>query len=243
MRACLVGMRRVRGLMLRIRRLGRRHAVLVHGRPAIVPRATRAVGHQRVRGRPARARRGARLQYGSRRVAHVVGVPDARRLWRPRGRLLRLLRRRRRGRGTVMCRRRRRGASMLLRRPACVQIGPHLVLLLGAGRSLTGGSWPTKGFAVGGVWIPRLRGRIDIRNPASPRVRPRARSTAVEHGLRRLRGCSGARPSPLRPRRTNGAGGLIGLGMNVGGHRCLPRRGAIGLAVSEQLQPRLDVRI
>ena len=48
MRACLVRMRRVRGLMLRIRRLGRRHAILVHGRPAIVPRATRAVGHQRV---------------------------------------------------------------------------------------------------------------------------------------------------------------------------------------------------
>lgn len=132
---------------------------------------------------------------------------------------------------------------MLLGQPVEVLVRSHLLLRLGTGRSLTGASRATERLTFRGVRVPRLRGRVDIRDSTSPRVRTAARRTAVEHRLLRLlRRRPGARASPLRPGGANGACGLVSLGMNIGGHRCR-RRAAIGLSVAEQLQPGLDVRV
>lgn len=73
---CRVGRR----LMLRIRRLGGRHAVFMHGRSTVIPRAASAVRHQRIGRRSTGARSRARLEHRGRRVAHIVRVPDSKRL-------------------------------------------------------------------------------------------------------------------------------------------------------------------
>jgi hypothetical protein len=140
-----------------------------------------------------------------------------------------------------MGRRRGRGpASVLLGQPVKILIRSHLLLRLRAGRSLTGASWATERLTFRGVRIARLRGRVDIRNPTGPRVRT-ATWSAIKHGLLRLlRRRPRARASPLRPGGSDGACGLVGLRMDIGG---LSWRRAIGLSVAEQLQPALDVRV
>ena len=134
---------------------------------------------------------------------------------------------------------------MLLRRPVGIEVWPHLMLLLGAGRSLTMGRGPTKRLTLGGIRIPRLRGRVDIRDPARPRaVAGPWRTSTVQHGWRRLlRRGAGTRAGPLRSRGPDGASSLVRLRMDIGGHRCLARWGAIGLATAELLQASLDVGI
>jgi hypothetical protein len=187
-RAWLLRVWCVRRLMLRICRLGRRHAVLMHGRPTIVTRTAGAVWHQRVRGSRARASRRGGMKHSGRGVPPIVGIPDTRRRLRSLRRLLRLLRRRWRWWSGVVRWRRRRGSSpVLVGHPVGLLVWSHLLLRLRAGRPLTGGRLPSKRLALGSIWIPRLRGRIDIRDPTTPRALAGAWRAAVQHRLRRLR--------------------------------------------------------
>lgn len=237
MRASLVRVGLVGGV-LRISRLGRGHTSFVYGLPGIIPRATRAIRHQRIRGSPARARARARLQDCDWGVAPIVRVPDAL------GWLLGLLWGRRRRRSCIMGRRRWCGTpSKLLGYPVCLLVRPHLLLRLGARGPLSGTGLPAKGLPVGCVRIPRLRGRVNVRNPTRPRARSgRPLSAAIKHrllGLRRwcLWWRTRARASPLRPRGPNSTGSLVSLRMNIRGSRC----GATGLSATEQLESGLDV--
>jgi hypothetical protein len=241
-RSWLVRVWRVRRLMLRICRLGRRHAVLVHGRPTIVTGAAGAVRHQRVRGSRARASRRGGMKHSGRGVAPIVRIADTWRRLRSLRRLLRLLRRGWRWGSGVVCWRRRGGSSpVLVGHPVGLLVWSHLLLRLRAGRPLTGRRLASKRLTLGSVRIPRLRGRIDIRDPTSPRALTRAWRAAVQHRLRRLRRRRpGARASPLRSRRANGASSLVSLRVNIGG---LSRRGAASLPAMKQLQPGLDVRV
>ena len=137
----------------------------------------------------------------------------------------------RRGRGT---------ASVLLGQPVEILVRSHLLLRLRAGGSLTGARWATERLTFRGVRIPRLRGRVDIRNPTRPRIRTAAWSAVKHRLLRLLRRRPRARASPLRPGGTDGACGLVSLRMDISR---LSRRRPIGLPVAEQLQPALDVRV
>lgn len=232
----------IRRLVLRIGRLRRRHPIIMHGRPAIVPWAVCAVRHQRVRSTSTWTGGRGRLHHGSRRV--VVRISNPGRWLGHLGRLLGLLRRRRRRRCRVVRGRWGRWAAPeLFRHPVGFLIRPHLLFRLGTRLPLTGRSWATKGLPLCGIRVWRLWRRVDIRDPTCPRTRARAWSAAVEHRLRGLRGRCGPRASPLRAGRTNRTGSLVGLRVNVSWHRRLSWWGTIRLSISQQLQPSLDVRV
>jgi hypothetical protein len=225
-------MRRIVRLMLRVRRLRRRHAALMHA--DVVPRAGGAVQH-RV-GRIGTINNTRWWWWHSWRRASVVRVGHAFTRLRSWGSLrrLRLLHLRtaivRRGRG--------RPATKWLR-SVRLSKRSHLLLLPWTRLTRDRRGLPAERIPIGssiGIW--RLWWWVDVVDP-SPTGGPRHR--ARRRTVWRLR-LLGSRASPLRTRRSDSALVLICLRMHVGGHGRL-RNLAIGTAVTQQLQPGLDMRV
>jgi hypothetical protein len=208
-RAGVVGVRRVRWLVLGVGRLGRRDAgiVLMHRRPAVIPRgAAGTVRHVRV-GRRWAVRARTRVLHDRRGSwASVVRISDAcRRL----GDLRLLVLRRGWRRGCTIMRRsrwRRWSSSELLRGRATapvVLVGSHLLLLSRARLPLNGGSLTsTKVLALRGIWVRRLRRRVDLRDTATPSVGT-VHGTRAKHWLRGLGWRRRSRSGPLGTRRSD----------------------------------------
>lgn len=221
----LLVVRSIVRLVLRVSRLGGRHAAVVHTN--VVPRAVCTVQHRagRVRWRSIDPRSWRQRRCRWRRPT-VVRVRDT--FARLRGRWslrrLRLLHLR----PAVVWRRGRRSATKRLR-SVWLPKRSHLILRSRAGLAGNGRRWlSAKRVPLGcGIRIWRLWRWVDVSYPApAVRSRHRPRRRAV-WWLRLLR----SRSSPLRTRRPDGSLILICLRMHIGRHRGLWRL-AVGAPVA-----------
>lgn len=233
---------RIRRLVLRISRLWRGHAVVVH-RAQLRPGAVVPIRHQRrwSRGRSVYSIGGRRRSRRSRcrGWAAVVGISNAR--WWLRGWWQGLLLRWWRWR-VVQWRRCSRSHHRTSRPcwtalPRGILVLSHLLLLARARltRKRWRG-WSPQRLTTLLIRIWRLRRRVHFRKP-----RPIAGWSRRRAWWRLGLLGTGSRVGPLRTWWPDGSLVLVCLGMDISWHRS--RTGAVSLAVTKKLQPGLDVRI
>lgn len=121
-------------------------------------------------------------------------------------------------------------------RSGWIRVLPHLLLLAGTRLTRKRWGWSPKRLTALLIRIWRLGRRIHFRKPR-PIARRTGRRSRRRLSLLRTR----TRVGPLRPRRSNCALKLVSLGVDIGRHGS--RACAIGLAVPQELQPRLDVGV